>query len=315
MRVVDALTDASARLLQTLALDRAVARLEARVLAAHAWQVVPSWLLAHDTDSLDAAQIEIFKPLLERRLRGEPIAYITGTREFYGREFQVTPDVLIPRPETELLVELALAEMAPERVLDVLDLGTGSGCVAITLAHERPHARIVAVDRSRAALDIASLNADRLGVKVEFVASDWFAALECRNFDLIVGNPPYVADSDAHLEQGDLRYEPRSALASGLLGLDDCARIIDSARAHLRSGGRLLLEHGHDQSGSVRAEFERRGYASVASWRDHAGIERVSGGKVSDLFTQTTSVVAAPWGLWLESTSPYSQNARLETCL
>jgi [protein release factor]-glutamine N5-methyltransferase (EC 2.1.1.-) len=282
MRVVDALSDASARLAEALRLDRTVARLEARVLAVHAWDVAPSWLLAHDTDPLAASQSQIYQTLVEQRLRGIPIAYLTGTREFYGREFEVTLAVLIPRPETERLVELALARLPIDAACEVLDLGTGSGCVAITLALERPQARVTAVDNSTEALQVAQRNAARLGARVEFVQSDWFAALDARRFDLIVGNPPYVAATDPHLQIGDLRFEPMLALASGYDGLDGCKRIVAAARAHLRPGGGLLLEHGYDQGAAMRELLRREAYHSPSTWQDLAGIERVSGGTLSD---------------------------------
>lgn len=276
------LDDATTRIADALGLNKREARLEARLLAAIAWSVTPAWLIAHDRDLPTPEQAAQYTALLARRLTGEPVAYLTGTREFYGREFQVTPAVLIPRPDTELLVECALARLPPEAAMSVLDLGTGSGCIAVTLALERPCARVTAVDRSADALAIARSNARALGAAVEFLASDWFAALGGRRFDLIVSNPPYVAVGDPHLRRGDVRFEPATALASGHDGLDDLRRLVASARDHLAPHGSLLLEHGYDQADAVRALLQASGFDQAQSWKDLAGIERVSGGKLSE---------------------------------
>ena len=280
--MADCLGTASRQLVATLGLDTRTARLEARVLAAFAWNVTPAWLIAHDTDPLVDPQSAAFETLLARRLTGEPVAYLVGTREFYGRPFQISPDVLIPRPDTELLVDLALARIPSDQAMDVLDLGTGSGCIAITLALERPHARVTAVDRSAAALDIARHNAGILDARVEFLPSNWFDALAGRRFGLIVSNPPYVPAADPHLTRGDVRFEPLSALAAGDDGLDDLRHLIAAARPHLEPGGTLLLEHGHDQADAVVALLERGGYTRTQSWPDLAGILRVSGAVVSE---------------------------------
>ncbi len=280
--VASLLGDAAARLAATLGLDARDARLDARVLAAFAWKVAPAWLIAHDTDPLDAIHRAAFDALLQRRLAGEPVAHLTGTREFYGRAFRVTPDVLIPRPDTELLAELALSRLPPGAARAVLDLGTGSGCLAITLALERPAAQVTAVDRSLAALLVARDNAVQLGAAVEFLESDWFGALSGRRFDIIVSNPPYVAAADPHLARGDVRFEPVSALVSGGDGLDDLRRLIAAAPQHLSPGGSLLLEHGYDQAETVRTLLAAQGYTQVASWNDLAGIPRASGGKLSE---------------------------------
>lgn len=274
--------DAATRIAAALGLDKREARLEARVLAAFAWGVNPAWLVAHDTDALTEAQAAQFASLLARRLSGEPVAYLTGIREFYGRGFQVSPAVLIPRPETELLVEQALALMPETQPVKVLDLGTGSGCIAITLALERPRAQVAAIDRSRAALSIARRNADRLGARVEFVESDWFAAVDARRFDLIVSNPPYVAAGDPHLARGDVRFEPVGALASGADGLHDLRRLVTAAGAHLTHGGTLLMEHGYDQAEAVQALLREAGFRDIESWRDLGGVLRVSGGRLRE---------------------------------
>lgn len=284
--VASLLDDATSRLAAALGLETREARLEARVLAAFAWDVTPAWLIAHDTDGLDSTQCSAFRSLLERRLTGRPIAYLTGVREFYGRPFRVSPDVLIPRPDTELLVDQALIHLPPGQALRVLDLGTGSGCIAVTIALERPHALVTAVDRSPAALTLARHNAVSLGASVRFLRSDWFAALAGECFDLILGNPPYVAAVDAHLTRGDVRFEPRGALASGSEGVDDLVRIIRQAPAHLAPGGWLWLEHGYEQSGITRELLREAGVQQVETLHDAAGHPRISGGKVSENFTR-----------------------------
>jgi len=282
VNVAQLLDDATVRIAAALGLEKREARLEARVLASHAWGVDAAWLIAHDTDERPDAQTSAFQTLLTQRLEGQPIAYIVGRREFYGRSFLVSPDVLIPRPDTELLVELALQRIPPDQPLDVLDLGTGSGCIAITLALERPLARVTAVDRSAAALTIAQRNADKLNAHVEFLTSDWFTALTGRRFDLIVSNPPYIVATDPHLTQGDLPYEPLSALAAGADGLDDLRQLTRAAAAHLKSGGTLLLEHGYDQAAKVQDLLSQHGIRRPKSWTDLSGIARVSGGELSE---------------------------------
>lgn len=284
-RIADLLDDATARIATALGLEKREARLEARVLSACAWNVAPAWLIAHATDPLDTSARTRFEALLVRRLAGEPVAYLTGRREFYGRTFEVGPAVLIPRPETEHLVELALERLPPGEAASVLDLGTGSGCIAITLALEQPLARVTAVDRSSAALAVARRNADILNATVEFLDSDWFAALGGRRFDLIVANPPYVASGDPHLSQGDLRFEPAAALAAGADGLADLRTLAAAAPAHLVARGWLLLEHGWDQAEAVRALLHAAGFANPATWQDLAGQPRISGSVLSENFT------------------------------
>lgn len=252
------------------------ARLETRVLAAAALRVNRAWLVAHGDMALDAAEAERLATVFRRRRAGEPVAYILGRREFHGRDFRVTPDVLIPRPETEHLVEAALASLPEHRPVHVLDLGTGSGCVAITLALESGDCAVTAVDASPAALAVARHNASRLGARVEWLESDWFSALTGRRFDLIVGNPPYIAEADPHLTRGDLPREPRAALAAGVDGLDAIRAIIDAAPAYLAAGGRLLLEHGWDQGEAVAGLLRARGFADVVTLPDLAGQARVS---------------------------------------
>lgn len=283
--VAGLIDEATTRLSDALGLGRREARIEARALAVHAWGVETAWLIAHDTDVPDGAQRAAFLALLEQRLGGRPVAYLIGTREFYGRPFGVTPNVLIPRPETELLVEQALKHLSPGQPARVLDLGTGSGCVAVTLALERPQAIVTAVDRSPLALAQAERNARALGAKVRFLLSDWFASLAGERFDLIVGNPPYVAADDPHLGRGDVRFEPTGALAAGPDGLDDLRRIVREARAHLAPGGWLWLEHGFEQGESTRRLLREAGLESVETLSDTAGLPRISGGQVSENFT------------------------------
>ncbi|OJW58781.1 MAG: protein-(glutamine-N5) methyltransferase, release factor-specific [Thiobacillus sp. 65-1059] len=282
MTVAAWLDAATVRIAAAQGLEKREARLEARVLAAFAWKVTPAWLIAHDRDTPTDAQIAAADALLTRRLAGEPIAYLVGAREFYGRPFEVSPAVLIPRPDTELLVELALAHAPPGQAVEVLDLGTGSGCIAVTLALERPLAQVTALDRSPAALAVAQRNAARLDAHVEFLSSDWFAALGGRRFDLIVGNPPYIAAGDPHLGRGDIRFEPLAALAAGGDGLDDLRRLTATAGAHLKPGGALLLEHGYNQADAVQALLQASGFQRPRSWTDLSGIRRVSGGHLSE---------------------------------
>ncbi len=273
------LRQAAQRLAVALVLDRAGARIEARALCAHALGVEAGWLLAHDLEPLTAAQAAAIEALIARRERGEPVAYLTGTREFHGREFAVTPDVLIPRPETELLVGLALQMGPADRPIRVLDIGTGSGIIAITLALERPRWQVSALDVCPRALSQARANAARLGAPVRFLLSDLFSHVGDTTFDLIVSNPPYIAQDDPHLGRGDLRFEPVLALASGNNGLALIEHLIQTAPSYLDRGGALLLEHGWQQGEQVRAWMHAAGYHDIASHRDLAGWSRVTAGR------------------------------------
>ena len=253
---------------------------DARALLRAALGVDEAHLAAHPKQTLTSEQAVRFADSVRRRRAGEPVAYIIGEREFYSLAFKVTPAVLIPRPETELLVELAIERVAPEAPASVLDLGTGSGCVAVAIAKHRPRARVTATDISRAALAVARENAARHRTGIEFIESNWFAALAGRRFDLIVANPPYVAEGDRHLSEGDVRFEPRAALVGGADGLTCIRTIAADPDAHLASGGWLFVEHGHDQAARCRELLRERGYREVVSRRDLAGIERASGGRV-----------------------------------
>lgn len=251
---------------------------EARLLLGKLLGCSTAQIAAYPERGLAEPTAARFADLLERRAAGEPVAYLLGLREFFGRDFQVTPAVLIPRPETELIVELVRGRVMEGAAPKLLDLGTGSGALAVTLALELQLARVMAVDVSAAALEVAAQNAETLGARVCFIESDWFAAVEETGFDFIVSNPPYIAAGDPHLAEGDVRFEPAGALASGVAGLDDLARITATAPAFLVPGGWLLMEHGYDQAAAVRGLLREAGFDSVTSAQDLAGIERVSFG-------------------------------------
>ncbi len=258
----------------------AEARAEAAILLAHVLGRTRSWLYAWPEFRPAAAAGARFAQLVEARRKGQPIAYLTGSRAFWSLQLAVSPAVLIPRPETELLVELALARLASDLPAEVADLGTGSGAIALALASERPAAHVLATDASADALAVARANAQDLGLaNVDFAQGDWCGALAERRFDLIVSNPPYIEAADAHLGQGDLRFEPAAALASGADGLDAIRSIVAAAPRHLRPGAWLLLEHGWAQGPAVRELLLARGLAEVATAHDCGGQERVSFGR------------------------------------
>ena len=243
-----------------------------------------AWLIAHAKDPLSPNDAARFFALARRRRSGEPVAYLIGEREFFGLPLFVTPNVMIPRPETETLVERALARLRIDGEPRVLDLGTGAGPIALAIGRERPNARIVATDISEAALRVAGTNARRLGIlNVEFLQSDWYAQIgtppHAPSFDMIVSNPPYVAAGDPHLGDGDLRFEPMVALTPGGDGLSALATIVEGAMGRLVAGGWLLVEHGYDQHDDVRSLFERAGFTDFESARDLAGIPRVFAGR------------------------------------
>lgn len=275
------------------------------MLLAHTLGHNRAWLIAHADETLPVVLDTHFTDLAARRRKGEPVAYLIGRREFRGLELEIDPSVLIPRPETETLVEVALGKLPADRVSRVLDPGTGSGAVALAIAHERPLARVLATDRSKIALDVARRNAQRLGLaNVAFARGDWYAALRTTKvgargspartrlpalaqavanaaptFDVIVSNPPYVAEADPHLGKGDLRFEPRRALAAGPDGLDALRTIIGEALPFLVPGGWLAVEHGYDQADAVRALFDAAGFDEFTAVRDLAGIVRVAAGR------------------------------------
>lgn len=248
---------------------------EAALLLTHALDISPVDLYAHPERPLTPDESRRTLDLVDRRAAGEPVAYLTGEREFHGLALNVTPAVLIPRPETELLVDLALERLPAKKEARVIDLGTGSGAIAVAIAHARPHARVFAVDRSAGALAVARDNAQRHNLdNLTFIEGDWLTPFAGERFDLIVSNPPYVAVGDPHLERGDLRFEPKLALPSGADGLDDLRRIITAAPQHLRSGGWLLLEHGAEQQPAVLDLLKAHGYADYRGHRDLASLPR-----------------------------------------
>jgi len=271
------MTDTIASLQRQSKLDA----LDNRVLLCHALGVNRIALITQSERVLTAEESRRFNALVQRRLDGEPIAYIVGQREFFGLPFEVNDAVLIPRPDTELLVELTLDRLPLKG--RVLDMGTGSGAIAVSLAHTRKDADVTALDVSADALAVAQRNAANNGARVTFLQSDWYGALQgakAATFDVIASNPPYIASGDRHLSEGDLRYEPVGALTDHADGLSALRIIIAGAPQHLKPQGWLLMEHGYDQAAAVRALLTEAGYDEVQSWRDLAGIERVTGGRL-----------------------------------
>lgn len=253
------------------------ATLEAQLLLQHVLHVNRAWLIAHADDQLNSVDEANFKALVARRLAGEPIAYILGYREFYGLTLNVTPDTLIPRPDTETLVDAALSKIEVNLALSICDLGTGTGAIALAIAKNRPHAHVTAVDFSEGALAVAQENAQQLNIaNVTFLQSNWLSHLNQQRFDIIVSNPPYIEAADVHLSQGDLRFEPRTALASGEDGLDDIRHIIAQAPTHLAPNGWLMLEHGYHQAPHVAHLLQQAGFDEVTHAIDLSGIQRVT---------------------------------------
>ena len=258
------------------------------MLLSHVLQVTQARVIAHGDEALDERSKHRLDALAERRRQGEPMAYLVGEKEFWGLMFKVTPDVLIPRPDTETLVEAALRHLPAAQETSVLDLGAGSGAVAIAIAHERPRARVLAVDISAAALRLAEENAARLlppnAARIAWRLSDWFAAIplpqhDSERFSVIVSNPPYIAATDAHLDEGDVRFEPRGALIGGASGWEMLQTIAQQAPAYLRPNGVLLMEHGYDQGEVVKALLRNAGFTQCETVRDLAGVARVTVGK------------------------------------
>jgi release factor glutamine methyltransferase len=263
-------------------------KLEAQLLLQHVLNVNRAWLISHQNDVLEANIHAAYRALINRRLNGEPIAYMLCMREFYGLNLKVTPATLIPRPDTETLVDAALAKIPLQKNLNICDLGTGSGAIALAIAKHRPQAYVLALDASQEALDVAIENAKSLKIpNVKFIVSDWFSALSQQNnthkFDVIVSNPPYIEANDDHLSQGDLRFEPLSALASGQDGLEDIRKIIKQAPQYLNPHGWLLLEHGYHQADSVAALLKNAEFTEIEAIKDLGGNDRVTLGKISGL--------------------------------
>lgn len=253
--------------------------LDYRVLLCHALTLSRVSLITQSERALSADEAQRLRTLVQRRLDGEPIAYIVGEREFFGLPFAVSDAVLIPRPDTELLVELTLDRLPTGGT--ALDMGTGSGAIAVAVAHSRRDAAVTALDVSPDALAVARRNAGANGVNVTFMQSDWYAALGNERFDVIASNPPYIASGDRHLSEGDLRFEPVGALTDHADGLSALRQIAAGAPRHLKPQGWLLMEHGYDQAAAVRGLLTAQSYTEVQSWTDLAGIERVTGGRLA----------------------------------
>ncbi len=278
MTIKNALLAAQSALTKTL--EASEAKLEAQLLIQHVLNVNRAWLISHDNETMTSAASRQFQSLLSRRLAGEPIAYILGYREFYGLKLKVTPDTLIPRPDTETLVEAALDKCHTSKPLAILDLGTGTGAIALAIAKSRPHAQVTAVDASQSALDVAIENAQNLAISnVRFKLSNWFSMLQHEKFDVIASNPPYIEQGDAHLKQGDLKFEPISALASGADGLNDIRTIVKDSLLHLRPQGWLMLEHGYNQALPVEELMAQVGLIDITTIKDLGGNDRVTIGK------------------------------------
>ena len=311
LQSINAILLHSAFQLKTQGIETETAKLEAQLLLQHALNVNRAWLIAHENDALEANIHAAYRALISRKLNDEPIAYILGCREFYGLNLKVTPDTLIPRPDTETLVEAALAKIAPSpqpsptggegiknlqdltdsspsplrgrgvgergENLSILDLGTGTGAIALAIAKHYPHTHVTAVDASQATLNVAIENAQNLEIKnINFMLSDWFSSLKDQKFDIIVSNPPYIEQNDAHLTQGDLPWEPISALVAGHDGLDAIRQIIQNAPQHLNPHGWLLLEHGYNQAERVADLLKQAGFSEISHAQDLAGINRVT---------------------------------------
>jgi len=276
-----------AELQSLLNLDKTVAKHEIQILIQHVLKVDRAWLIAHENEKLQPDINNTLQTLFNRRLKGEPIAYILGYREFYGLLLKVSPATLIPRPDTETLVEAALSKIPTQinqqdigQKLSILDLGTGTGAIALAIAKNRPRASIFALDASQAALNIAIENAKHLAIhNVQFISSDWFNAFTGQKFDFIVSNPPYIEENDAHLQQGDLRFEPIAALASGHDGLNDIRQIVTQAPKYLNINGWLMLEHGYNQADAVAALLKQAGFSDISHALDLSGIKRVTMGQ------------------------------------
>lgn len=258
-------------------------RLDAEILLAHVLQISRSQLFAHPEQRVADKQLRLFALLVVARHKGRPVAYLTGQRDFWSLSLKVSPATLIPRPETEVLVEQALRHVPVGARWYLLDLGTGSGAIALALAKERPHCRVTAIDVSGSALEVARENAKSLGLQnVEFLQGDWFTPIAGRRYSLIASNPPYVPDADPHLNAGDLRFEPRRALTGGPDGLAAIRKIALRAPSHLEPGGVLALEHGYDQATGVRGLLAAAGFGELQTFRDLTGIERVTTGRFAD---------------------------------
>ncbi len=268
---------------QSLLPDSETPRLDVEVLLSYVLQKPREYLIAHSEEELSKEHSAHFKKLLAKRKTGAPIAYLVGHQEFWSLDFLVNESVLIPRPETELLVETVLARFPADKNIQLLDLGTGSGAIAIAIAHEKSAWEILATDQSADSLNLAKENASRLNVNnVQFILSDWFSKVPEKKFDAIISNPPYVAEGDVHLLKGDVRFEPQDALVSGQDGLSDIRLIVSQARNYLTQYGMLAIEHGFDQASDVRDVFKASHYHEIKSVKDLSGVERVCIGRLDN---------------------------------
>ncbi len=278
MQIVDALKHAKRQLTSSES-----ARIDAESLLCTILKCDRSKLYAYPEQALSDEELDSFNVLLALRAEGHPVAHLTGQKEFWSLNLQVSHETLIPRPETELLVETALTLIPNDKATKLLELGTGTGAIAIAIASERNKSNITATDLSAKALNIAQLNARTHTVEnINFKIADWFAFPDIDNYDLIISNPPYICANDPHLQQGDVRFEPIGALASGVDGLNDIRTIIQQAQHYLNARGWLLLEHGYNQAAQVRQLFKDNGYTTIASVKDYGGVERVSMGQLAD---------------------------------
>jgi release factor glutamine methyltransferase len=259
-------------------------RLDAEILLAHVLHCDRSHLIAWPDKQLQTDQLEQFESLLEQRIHGTPIAYLTGSREFWSLDMEVSEDTLIPRPETETLVEYVLEHFPADLSFKLLDAGTGSGAIAVAIASERPGWKLVASDVDQASVQLAQRNAGKHGIgNIEFLHSDWFDNIEHKDFDIIISNPPYIAEQDPHLCRGDVRFEPRRALTSGTHGMDAIEHLCQHAVQHLKPGGRLIVEHGYDQADSVYECFRHNGFINIEQTCDLGGHIRMTAGRVTAL--------------------------------
>lgn len=256
-------------------------KIDAEYLLQHASNQRLAWLISHASDAADPETVKNFYKLLKKRQQGQPIAYLLGSRQFWTLDLLVTPDVLIPRPDTETLVEQALSRLDNKYPLRILDLGTGSGAIALSIAKERSNCQVTATDNSAEALSIAQQNAQRNKINnIRFIESHWFNALKGETFDMIMSNPPYIAEQDEHLKAGDVRFEPISALSSGIDGLEDLTIICNEASQHLSDNGYLLLEHGYDQQQAVQNLLQQNGYQQIETFADLNQLPRVTVGQL-----------------------------------
>lgn len=275
----DSIQDLLQNATRKLSTTSSTAQLDAEVLLCHCLGKNRSYLRTWPDKQITHEQLTAYRTCIEKRRLGMPVAYLTGEREFWSRNFNVSPDVLIPRPDSELLIELSLAHIPPNLAARIIDLGTGSGILAVTLAAERPNSEVIATDISAKAIKMARQNALKFNLdNIHFIESNWFDAVTQSNFDLVISNPPYIAAEDPHLLEGDLRFEPDTALVSADNGLKDIRILVEQAALHLKNNGVLLIEHGYQQQNAVQSIFEALNYRNICTHRDLSGLPRVTSG-------------------------------------